>query len=122
MAVNSVNDTFSYWASAAAPQNPATTAKDTASVSIGGHGNDNFIFHPGVGADTIANINPHGDTIELDHSADAQTIQQLASAISVGVYVDAVIELDHNDSIAIPGVTQSFPQAHLHLQSLVHLH
>ena len=111
---NCVSDTFSYEASATAPQNAALAAKEAASVSIGGAGYDNFIFHLAVGADTIADINPPRNTVELDHFADAQTIQQLASVISTYVHSDAVIEFGHTGSIAIPGVTQSYLQAHFH--------
>ena len=114
MTFNCVSDTFSYEASATAPQNAALAAKEAASVSIGGAGYDNFIFHLAVGADTIADINPPRNTVELDHFADAQTIQQLASVISTYVHSDAVIEFGHTGSIAIPGVTQSYLQAHFH--------
>ncbi len=89
------------------------------SVTYGGPGNDNFVFHPGIGADTIANFNPQADTIELDHFANVQNVQQLAALIGTDAHGDAVIELGHNDSITLPGVTQSYLQAHL--QSLVHL-
>ena len=89
------------------------------SVTYGGPGNDNFVFQPGIGADTIANFNPRVDTIELDHFANIQNVQQLAALIGTDAHGDAVIELGHNDSIALPGVTQSY--LHAHLQSLVHL-
>ncbi len=45
------------------------------SVTVGGPGNDNFVFAPGVGADTVLNFNPQQDTIELDHFAAAQTLR-----------------------------------------------
>ena len=78
------------------------------------------MFHPGVGADTIVNFNAQVDTIELDQFASAQSIQQLAADITSDAHGDAVIDLGHNDSITIPGLTASYLQAHL--QSLVHLH
>ena len=77
-------------------------------------------FAPGIGADTVTNFNPQQDTLELDHFANIQNTQQLASFITTNTHGDAVIELGHNDSISIPGVTASYLQAHL--QSLVHLH
>ena len=77
------------------------------------------MFHPGIGADTVANFNPQNDTIELDHFANVQNVQQLAALIGTDAHGDAVIELGHNDSITLPSVTQSYLQAHL--QSLVHL-
>jgi hypothetical protein len=101
------------------PGNPGATV-NTMSVSIGGPGNDNFVFKPGVGADTIVNFNPQADTIELDHFANVQNTQALAAAITHDAHGDAVIELGHGDSIAIPGMTPSYLQANL--QSLVHLH
>jgi hypothetical protein len=100
-------------------QNPAETTTGTMSVSIGGPGSDNFIFAPGIGADTIVNFNPQADTIELEHFANLQNVQQLAALVTPDAHGDAVIELGHNDSITLPGVTQSYLQAHL--QSLVHL-
>jgi hypothetical protein len=112
--------TQSYDVNLTDPQNLAENVNQTVSVSIGGPGNDNFVFQPGVGADTIINFNPQADTIELDHFANVQSVQQLASLITTDAHGDAVIELGHNDSITLPGVTTSYLQAHL--QSLVHLH
>jgi hypothetical protein len=99
---------------------PPATSSCNRSVSVGGPGNDSFVFHPGSGADTIFNFNPQADTFELDHFANVQNIQQLAALITTDVHGDAVIELGHSDSITIPGVTASYLEAHL--QSLVHLH
>jgi Ca2+-binding RTX toxin-like protein len=89
-------------------------------VSIGGPGNDNFVFQPGIGADTIVNFNPQNDMIELEHFANAQTVQELQSLITADAHGDALINLGHNDSITLPGVTP----AHLQqvLASAVHLH
>jgi hypothetical protein len=101
-------------------QHPADNVNQTVSVSIGGPGNDNFVFVPGVGADTIINFNPTADTIELDHFANLQNTQQLAALIATDAHGDAVIELGHGDSITLPGMAASYLQAHL--QSLVHLH
>jgi hypothetical protein len=96
------------------------SVSQTVSISIGGPGNDNFVFAPGIGTDTIVNFNPQNDTVELDGFANVQTTQQLAVAITSDVHGDAVIELGHGDSVTLPGVTASYLQAHL--QSLVHLH
>jgi FecR protein len=90
------------------------------SVSIGGAGNDTFVFHPGEGAQTINNFNPQNETIELDHFANIENMQELAAAITPDAQGNAVIELGHGDSVAIPGVSATFLQQHL--QSLVHLH
>ena len=112
--------TQSYDVNVTDAQHPAANAHQTLAVSIAGPGNDNFTFHPGVGAETISNFNPQVDTIELHEFAHAKTMQQLASLITTDIHGDPVIELGHNDSITIPGITQSFLQTHL--QSLVHLH
>ena len=46
-------------------------------------------------------------------------ISASASRITSDVHGDAVIDLGHNDSITIPGLTANYLQADL--QSLVHL-
>ena len=112
--------TQSYEVSIGDPQNPTANMMEMVSASIGGPGNDNFIFRPGVGADTIVNFNPKADTIELDQFANVQSVEQLASLITADVHGAATIELGHNDSITIPGISQSYLQAHL--ESLVRLH
>jgi hypothetical protein len=47
-------------------------------------------------------------------------VQELAAAITPDVHGNAVLELGHGDSIAIPGVSATFLQQNI--QSLVHLH
>ena len=99
---------------------PATrSSSPSPSVSVGGPGNDNFVFQPGIGADTSPTSTRRSIRIELDHFANVQNVQQLAALIGTDAHGDAVVELGHNDSITLPGVTQSYLQAHL--QSLVHL-
>jgi large repetitive protein len=100
-------------------QNTSQTTTGTVSVSVGGPGNDNFVFQPGIGADTIVNFNPQADTIELDHFANLQNVQQLAPLVTSDAHGDALIGLGQGDSIALPGVAASY--LHTHLQSLVHL-
>ena len=90
------------------------------SISTGGPGNDNFVFHAGSGAESDANINVQADTTEPDHFAHAELAQHLASFVTADAQGDAVIEHSHSDSITIPGVTANY--LHAHLQSLVHLH
>jgi FecR protein len=97
--------TQSYQVSLADAQNPAANASQTVSVSIGGAGNDNFVFAPGVGSDTVLNFNPQQDTIELDHFANAQTVQELQALITTDAHGDAVIDLGHNDSITLANTT-----------------
>ena len=95
-------------------------SSSTHSASISGAGNDTFVFHPGEGTQTVNNFNPQHDTIELDHFANIHNVQELAAAITPDVHGNAVLELGHGDSIAIPGVSATFLQQHL--QSMVHLH
>ena len=85
-----------------------------------GAGNDTFVFHPGEGAQTVNNFNPQQDTIELDHFANIQNAEQLAQLVTPDAHGNAMLELGHGDSIAIPGVSATFLQQHV--QSLVHLH
>ncbi len=97
---------------------PPASANTGPSVSIGGAGNDTFVFHPGEGSQTVNNFDPLHDTIELDHFANVQNVQELAAAITPDVHGNAVLELGHGDSIAIPGVSATFLQQNL--QNLVH--
>jgi hypothetical protein len=97
--------TQSYGINVTDAQSPGMNISQTVSVSVGGPGNDNFVFQPGIGADTIVNFDPQHDTIELDHFANAQSVQQLESLITADAHGDAVIALGHNDSITVAGVT-----------------
>jgi hypothetical protein len=97
--------TQSYNVTLADAQNPAANGSQNVAVTIGGPGNDNFVFAPGVGADTITNFNPQQDTIELNHFTDAQTVQELQSLITTDAHGDAVLNLGHNDSITLANVT-----------------
>ena len=99
---------------------PAAANTNPPSVSIGGAGNDTFVFHPGGGSQTVNNFDPQHDTIELDQFANIHNVQELAAAITPDVHGNAVLELGHGDNIAIPGVNATFLQQHL--QNLVHLH
>jgi len=98
---------------------PPAAPSPAPSVSIGGPGNDNFVFHPGMGAETIANFNAQSDTIQLDNFANIQNIEQLAALITTDQHGDAVIDLGHHESITVAGVSTTYLQQHL--QGLVHL-
>jgi hypothetical protein len=99
--------TQSYNVTVADMQNPAANQSQAVSVTIGGPGNDNFVFAPGVGADTVVNFNPQHDTIELDHFASAQTVQELQSLITTDAHGDAMINLGHNDSVTLANTTMA---------------
>ena len=92
----------SYDVSVVDPHNSAVAANQTVSVAIGGPGNDNFVFAPGMGAETIANFNPQNDTIALNGFSNVQSEQQLASLISNDAHGDAVINLGHNIALPFP--------------------
>ena len=96
-----------------------TATQSYENVVVPNPGNDNFMFPPGIGADTILDFKPQADTIELDHFANLQNLQQLASLIIPDAHGDALIELGHNDDIALPGVPPSFLLAHL--QTIAHV-
>jgi hypothetical protein len=93
-----------------------TTVSQTISVTVGGPGQDTFVFKPGFGTDVIANAKS-SDTIELDGFAsvaninhlqtllnDAQTgeSQSLFQAANGGR--DTVIDLGNHDSITLANV------------------
>jgi VCBS repeat-containing protein len=58
-----------------------STATQSVTVTIAGPGNDAFVFHPGVGADTIVNA-ASTDTIELDGFSSVTSSKQLASLLA----------------------------------------
>ena len=99
---------------------PPAAASTSPSVSIGGAGNDTFVLRPGGGSQTVNSFDPEHDTMELDQFANIHNVQELAAAITPDMHGNAVLELGHGDSIAIPGVSATFLQQNL--QNLVHLH
>ena len=106
--------TQSYNITVADAQNPAENTTQTVSVTVGGPGNDNFVFAPGIGADTVTNFNAQQDTLELDHFTNAQTVQELQALITTDAHGDAVINLGHNDSVTLAGVTDTQLQQVIH--------
>ena len=99
-------ETQSYQVSLADAQNPAANTTQTVAVTIGGAGNDNFVFAPGVGHDSVLNFNVH-DTVELDHFSNAQTVQELQSLITADTHGNAVLDLGNHDSITFLNTTQA---------------
>jgi hypothetical protein len=100
--------------------NPTANTSQTVAVTFGGPGNDNFVFTPGVGADTIMNFDVQHDTIDLTHFSNVQSLAQLSSMITANAAGEAVIDLGNHDSITIAALTAA--QLHQVLQSAVHLH
>ncbi len=97
---------------------PPAASPSSSSVSIGGPGDDNFIFHPGLGGG--ANSTPwHGD-FAFENSAHIETVQQLQSLVTSDVHERPFMDFGHHDSIALPDAPTSHWAAAL--QTAVHLH
>ena len=97
--------TQSYDVAVTDANNPAANTSQTVAVSIGGPGNDNFVFAPGVGADTVVNFNPQQDTVELNGFSNAQTVLELQALITTDAHGNAVIDLGHHDSVTLANTT-----------------
>ena len=93
-----------------------STISQTISVTIGGHGQDTFVFKPGFGADVIANAKS-SDTIELDGFSSITNNSQLATLLheaqigqSQSVFQsandgrDTIVNLGNHDSITLASV------------------
>jgi len=88
------------------------------SVSIGGSGDDHFIFENDFGADAGTNLKWQHDMLALD----VHSLQQLSALITAEAHGETVIGLGHDDSLTLPGVTTVALEAHLaRLQKLMHL-
>ena len=98
------------------PDGTSSTITQAYSLTIGGPGNDSFVFKPGFGADTIVNAKS-SDTIELDgfssissidelqtllHEAQTGQVQTLFQTANAGH--DTVINLGNNDVITLENV------------------
>ena len=85
------------------------------SVTIGGPGNDNFVFHPANATDTSVHWNAQQDAGAFDHVADAELGRHLALFITGGDG-DAVTEYGYHDASALPDAAttqlQQIAQAH----------
>jgi hypothetical protein len=97
--------------------NPAVV--QTLAVSIGGLGHDQFVFNPGVGADTMVNFsavsNSHGtyvgDTVELDNFSKIQSVSDVLHNLSTDAHGNAVVDLGNHDSITFQGINAATIQA-----------
>jgi len=92
------------------------TATQSVSVTIAGPGYDSFVFHPGVGSDTLVNAGS-SDTIELDGFSSVTSNNQLAALLHdaqtgqpqslfqpVNGGHDTQINLGNHDSITLTDV------------------
>jgi hypothetical protein len=93
-----------------------SSATQAVTVTVAGPGNDAFVFHPGVGSETIVNA-ASADTIELDGFASVANSHQLAQLLSEAqagqsqsLFAaangghDTVINLGNHDSITLTNV------------------
>ena len=94
---------------------PPATGSCEKSVTIGGPGNDNFVFHPANATDTSVHWNAQQATGVFDHIADAELGRHLALFITGGDG-DAVTEYGYHDASALPDAAttqlQQIAQAH----------
>src|ERR1700720_3583847 len=58
-----------------------STVSQTISVTVGGPGQDTFVFKPGFGTDVIANAKG-SDVVELDGFASVSNVNQLQTLLS----------------------------------------
>jgi VCBS repeat-containing protein len=97
--------------------NPAVA--QTFAVSIGGLGHDQFVFNPGVGADTMVNFNTVsnsqgvyvGDTVELDNFSNIQSVSDVLHNLGTDAHGNAVVDLGNHDSITFQGINAATIQA-----------
>jgi hypothetical protein len=95
------------------PANSATNPP----VTIGGPGNDNFFFHPGLGGEGES-FTPWHENAAFENSAHTETVQQLQSLVEE--HHAAFMDFAHHDSISPPGMTAD--QFHAMLHTAVDLH
>ena len=86
----------------------------SASVSVGGPGDDTFIFHRSLGTDA-GNFNPHANTPELGQFTSAEDQHWLSQ-----IKDDAIEFAPHSDGIMPPDLDVTL--WHMHVQNAVHLH
>ncbi|MEO6841518.1 MAG: VCBS domain-containing protein [Bradyrhizobium sp.] len=91
----------------------------TVAVSIGGLGHDQFVFNPGIGADTMVNFNTVsnsqgtyvGDTVELDNFSNIQSVSDVLHNLGTDAHGNAVVDLGNHDSITFQGINAATIQA-----------
>jgi len=97
--------------------NPAVS--QAVAVSVGGNGNDQFVFHAGVGADTMVNFSTlataqgayAGDTIELANFTGIASPSDVLAHLSADSHGNAVVDLGNHDSITFQGLSVAQIQA-----------
>jgi hypothetical protein len=111
-----VTQSYNVTVADAEPSDTNNTAAQSLSVTIGGPGNDTFVFKSGFGADVIANATS-SDTIELDRFSSITSINHLQALLteaqtghsqslfeSANGGHDTIINLGNHDSITLANV------------------
>ncbi len=111
----------------AQPNGTNSTATQSIAVTIGGPGNDTFVFKPGFGSDVIANATS-ADTIELNGFSSVPNMNELQTLLSEAQTGqsqslfhtannghDTVIDLGNHDSITLANV----PVTDLHTSNFI---
>jgi hypothetical protein len=91
-----------------------SSENQSASVSIGGPGHDNFNFHPSLGADT-GHFDPHANTPESRQFTSAEDQHWLSL-----IKDDAIEFVPHSNDVTPPDLDAT--HWHLAVQNAVHLH
>jgi hypothetical protein len=91
------------------------------SASVGGAGNDSFVFkfNTRPGADTVTNFKTVSAMPELDGHKTFEHADLIAAIVSNGIdgiHGDAFINSGHGDGTAVTHVTESY--LHLHLNHI----
>src|ERR1019366_4201897 len=96
-----------------ASPNAAAASKAAAETPVElGH---NFVFRPGLGADTTGNFGPMHDAIGFNHFANPQTVGQLTQFIGPDDYSHAGIEPGyHSDLTPLQFEAARASTVHLH--------
>ncbi len=82
-------------------------------------GNDTFVFHHDLGAETGAGLNPHAGAYELANHPDAHLAHQLTALVTPDPH-EAFFDLIHNDILAPGGLTPTQILHSIHAGYLLH--
>jgi hypothetical protein len=80
-------------------------------TSIGGAGNDTFVFNQGFGKETVADFNPNQDQLAFNHALFTQYTAAQVLSQTHDSSAGAVIVVDPHDTVTLTGVTVAQLQA-----------
>ena len=72
---------------------------------IGGNGNDTFVFEPGFGQDTVANVHTSNGVLQFNLALFNNFASTMADAKQLGT--STVITVDANDSVTLQNVNMN---------------